>query len=45
MARLVSAYPRSVSRPLSVVTLLTMPPLAIANARIGEKLGSSATKS
>ena len=30
---------------LSVVTLLTMPPLAIAKARIGEKLGSSATKS
>jgi divalent metal cation (Fe/Co/Zn/Cd) transporter len=30
---------------LSVVTLLTMPPLAIAKGRIGEKLGSSATKS
>jgi divalent metal cation (Fe/Co/Zn/Cd) transporter len=30
---------------LSVVTLLTMPPLAIAKVRIGEKLGSSATKS
>lgn len=30
---------------LSIVTLLTMPPLAIAKARIGEKLGSSATKS
>ena len=30
---------------LAVVTLLTMPPLAIAKARIGEKLGSSATKS
>jgi divalent metal cation (Fe/Co/Zn/Cd) transporter len=30
---------------LSVVTLLTMPPLAIAKARIGERLGSSATKS
>ena len=30
---------------LSVVTLLTMPLLAIAKARIGEKLGSSATKS
>jgi divalent metal cation (Fe/Co/Zn/Cd) transporter len=30
---------------LSVVTLLTMPPLAIAKARIGEKLASSATKS
>jgi divalent metal cation (Fe/Co/Zn/Cd) transporter len=30
---------------LSIVTLITMPPLAIAKARIGEKLGSSATKS
>jgi len=30
---------------LSIVTLLTMPPLAIAKARIGERLGSSATKS
>jgi divalent metal cation (Fe/Co/Zn/Cd) transporter len=30
---------------LSVVTLATMPPLAIAKARIGEQLGSSATKS
>lgn len=30
---------------LSVVTLLTMPPLAIAKGRIGDKLGSSATKS
>lgn len=30
---------------LSIVTLTTMPPLAIAKARIGEKLGSSATKS
>jgi divalent metal cation (Fe/Co/Zn/Cd) transporter len=30
---------------LAVVTLLTMPPLAIAKARIGERLGSSATKS
>lgn len=30
---------------LATVTLLTMPPLAIAKARIGEKLGSSATKS
>jgi divalent metal cation (Fe/Co/Zn/Cd) transporter len=30
---------------LAVVTLLTMPPLAIAKARIGEKIGSSATKS
>jgi divalent metal cation (Fe/Co/Zn/Cd) transporter len=30
---------------LAAVTLVTMPPLAIAKARIGEKLGSSATKS
>lgn len=30
---------------LAVVTLLTMPPLAIAKARVGERLGSSATKS
>src|SRR5215207_8086284 len=30
---------------LSIVTLITMPPLAIAKARIGEKLSSSATKS
>jgi len=30
---------------LSVVTLLTMPPLAIAKGRVGDKLGSSATKS
>jgi len=30
---------------LSVVTLITMPPLAIAKGRIGDKLGSSATKS
>jgi divalent metal cation (Fe/Co/Zn/Cd) transporter len=30
---------------LSIVTLLTMPPLAIAKARIGDELGSSATKS
>jgi divalent metal cation (Fe/Co/Zn/Cd) transporter len=30
---------------LSVVTLVTMPPLAIAKGRIAEKLGSSATKS
>lgn len=30
---------------LSVVTLATMPPLAIAKARVGEQLGSSATKS
>ena len=30
---------------LSIVTLLTMPPLAIAKARIGERIGSPATKS
>jgi divalent metal cation (Fe/Co/Zn/Cd) transporter len=30
---------------LSIVTLLTMPPLAIAKSRIGDRLGSSATKS
>jgi divalent metal cation (Fe/Co/Zn/Cd) transporter len=30
---------------LAAFTLLTMPPLAIAKRRIGEKLGSSATKS
>jgi divalent metal cation (Fe/Co/Zn/Cd) transporter len=30
---------------LSVVTLATMPPLAMAKARVGEQLGSSATKS
>jgi divalent metal cation (Fe/Co/Zn/Cd) transporter len=30
---------------LAVVTLATMPPLAIAKARVGEKLGSSVTKS
>lgn len=30
---------------LSIVTLLTMSPLAIAKGRIGEALGSSATKS
>ena len=30
---------------LAAVTLATMPPLAIAKARVGEKLGSSATKS
>jgi divalent metal cation (Fe/Co/Zn/Cd) transporter len=30
---------------LAVVTLLTMPPLAVAKARVGEQLGSSATKS
>jgi divalent metal cation (Fe/Co/Zn/Cd) transporter len=30
---------------LSIVTLLTMPPLALAKARVGEQLGSSATKS
>jgi divalent metal cation (Fe/Co/Zn/Cd) transporter len=30
---------------LAAVTLITMPPLAAAKARVGEKLGSSATKS
>jgi divalent metal cation (Fe/Co/Zn/Cd) transporter len=30
---------------LAAITLVTMPPLAIAKARIGERLGSSATKS
>jgi divalent metal cation (Fe/Co/Zn/Cd) transporter len=30
---------------LSVVTLATMPPLAIAKARVGDQLGSAATKS
>ncbi len=30
---------------LAIVTLLTMPPLAISKARVGERLGSSATKS
>src|SRR5215210_4585164 len=30
---------------LAAITLATMPPLAIAKARLGEKLGSSATKS
>lgn len=30
---------------LAAVTLVTMPPLAIAKARVGEELGSSATKS
>jgi divalent metal cation (Fe/Co/Zn/Cd) transporter len=30
---------------LAAFTLVTMPPLAIAKGRIGEKLGSSATKS
>jgi divalent metal cation (Fe/Co/Zn/Cd) transporter len=30
---------------LAAVTLLTMPPLAAAKARVGERLGSSATKS
>lgn len=30
---------------LATVTLITMPPLAAAKARVGEKLGSSATKS
>jgi divalent metal cation (Fe/Co/Zn/Cd) transporter len=30
---------------LAAVTLVTMPPLAVAKGRIGEKLGSPATKS
>jgi divalent metal cation (Fe/Co/Zn/Cd) transporter len=30
---------------LSIVTLISMPPLAVAKGRIGERLGSSATKS
>jgi divalent metal cation (Fe/Co/Zn/Cd) transporter len=30
---------------LAAVTLVTMPPLALAKARVGERLGSSATKS
>lgn len=30
---------------LSAITLVTMPPLAIAKARVGEQLGSAATKS
>src|SRR4051812_33777014 len=30
---------------LSVVTLLTMPPLAVAKSRVAERLGSSASKS
>jgi divalent metal cation (Fe/Co/Zn/Cd) transporter len=30
---------------LSIATLATMPPLAVAKARVGEQLGSSATKS
>jgi divalent metal cation (Fe/Co/Zn/Cd) transporter len=30
---------------LSVVTLATMPPLAVAKARLGERLGSAATRS
>jgi divalent metal cation (Fe/Co/Zn/Cd) transporter len=30
---------------LAAITLVTMPPLAIAKGRVGEKLGSSATKS
>ena len=30
---------------LSIATLATMPPLAIAKARVGEQLGSSATRS
>jgi divalent metal cation (Fe/Co/Zn/Cd) transporter len=30
---------------LAAVTLVTMPPLALAKARLGDRLGSSATKS
>jgi divalent metal cation (Fe/Co/Zn/Cd) transporter len=30
---------------LPLITLLTMPPLAIAKGRLGDKLGSSASKS
>jgi divalent metal cation (Fe/Co/Zn/Cd) transporter len=30
---------------LAAFTLMTMPPLAVAKARVGERLGSSATKS
>lgn len=44
---LVGAHPESswIGIGLAAVTLATMPPLAIAKARLGEKLGSSATKS
>jgi divalent metal cation (Fe/Co/Zn/Cd) transporter len=44
---LTSAHPdvSYVGIGLSVVTLLTMPPLAIAKGRIGDTLGSSATRS
>jgi divalent metal cation (Fe/Co/Zn/Cd) transporter len=42
-----SAHPDAsyVGIGLSIVTLATMPPLAIAKGRIGDQLGSSATKS
>jgi divalent metal cation (Fe/Co/Zn/Cd) transporter len=39
------ADPSWVGIGLSIVTLATMPPLAIAKARVGEQLHSSATKS
>ena len=44
---LVGARPEAswVGIGLAALTLVTMPPLAIAKARVGEKLGSSATKS
>ena len=37
--------PSWVGMALATVTLATMPPLAAAKARVGERLGSSATKS
>src|SRR5215210_7526019 len=44
---LVGARPEAswIGIALAALTLATMPPLAIAKARLGEKLGSSATKS
>jgi divalent metal cation (Fe/Co/Zn/Cd) transporter len=44
---LVAAHPdvSYVGIGLSIVTLLTMPPLAIAKGRVGSELGSAATKS
>jgi divalent metal cation (Fe/Co/Zn/Cd) transporter len=44
---LVGAQPEAswVGIGLAALTLVTMPPLAVAKARVGEKLGSSATKS
>jgi hypothetical protein len=43
----VLTYPerRNCARPASTVTLITMPPLATAKARVADALGSSATKS